>query len=215
MALTDKNLYAYCDNNPVMRADYDGDFWHIVIGAAVGALISGSVQLIYNLIVGESLTDGLAIAMLGGAASGALASTSVGIVGIVVGNSVISIAENATNQVIDNKGFNSFDMEAMLIDGAIGGIFSAFGGAGKGTKHLTNLGKQTVKRTFNATAHRGLKAGLKEAGKAFAYYGKNSVKYYEKLIKNLFSDSVCELVTTIASSNYMTCQYRRILGGMK
>ena len=30
MALTDKNLYAYCDNNPVMRVDCDGEFWHIL-----------------------------------------------------------------------------------------------------------------------------------------------------------------------------------------
>ena len=26
-ALTDKNLYSYCDNNPVMRRDDGGDFW--------------------------------------------------------------------------------------------------------------------------------------------------------------------------------------------
>ena len=26
MALTDKNLYAYCDNNPVMRRDDGGEF---------------------------------------------------------------------------------------------------------------------------------------------------------------------------------------------
>ena len=26
-ALTDKNLFAYCDNNPVMRTDGDGQFW--------------------------------------------------------------------------------------------------------------------------------------------------------------------------------------------
>ena len=36
-ALTDKNLYSYCDNNPVTRADNGGDFWHIVVGAVVGA----------------------------------------------------------------------------------------------------------------------------------------------------------------------------------
>ena len=29
-ALTDKNLFAYCDNNPVMRADHDGYFWGTV-----------------------------------------------------------------------------------------------------------------------------------------------------------------------------------------
>ncbi len=30
MALTDKNLYAYCDNNPVMRVDSGGEFWDTV-----------------------------------------------------------------------------------------------------------------------------------------------------------------------------------------
>ena len=30
MALTDKNLYAYCDNNPVVRIDCGGDFWETV-----------------------------------------------------------------------------------------------------------------------------------------------------------------------------------------
>ncbi|MBQ7315470.1 MAG: RHS repeat-associated core domain-containing protein, partial [Clostridia bacterium] len=37
-ALTDKNLYAYCDNNPVMRVDYTGEFWNILIGAFAGAI---------------------------------------------------------------------------------------------------------------------------------------------------------------------------------
>ena len=212
MGLTDKNLFAYCDNNPVMRADHGGDFWHIVVGAAVGALIGGVVKAVSNAIEGKSLTDGLATAMLAGAASGALASTGVGIVGMVAGNAAISMAENAADQVIENKGFNNFDVGDMLIDGAIGGVSGALGGAGKGTKHLTNLGKQTVKRTFNATTNKGLRAGLKEAGKAFAYYGKNSAKYYKTFVKGLPSDFISTVGTTIASSNYMKYQYRRIFG---
>ena len=31
MAYTDKNLYAYCDNNPVMRVDNGGEFWDTVL----------------------------------------------------------------------------------------------------------------------------------------------------------------------------------------
>ena len=30
MALTDKNLYAYCDNNPIMRRDDGGEFWDVI-----------------------------------------------------------------------------------------------------------------------------------------------------------------------------------------
>ena len=38
MGLTDKNLYAYCDNNPVMRVDGDGDFWETFLDVASFAL---------------------------------------------------------------------------------------------------------------------------------------------------------------------------------
>ena len=195
-----------------MRADYGGDFWHIVVGAAAGALIGGVVKAVSNAIEGKSLTDGLATAMLAGAASGALASTGVGIVGMVAGNAAISMAENATNQIIENKGFNNFDVGDMLIDGAIGGVSGAYGGAGKGTKHLTNLGKQTVKRTFNATTKNGLKAGLKEVGKAFAHYSKNTTKYYKEFVRGIRSDVIVSIGTTIASSDHMKYQYRRIFG---
>ena len=47
-ALTDKNLYAYCDNNPVMRVDYDGEYWHIIAGAIIGGAFEIGSQLISN-----------------------------------------------------------------------------------------------------------------------------------------------------------------------
>ena len=213
MALTDKNLYIYCDNNPVTRVDPDGEFWHILIGAAAGAIISGVTTLVSNAIQGQPLTDGLTTSMVAGAASGALAATGVGVVGMVAGNAAISMAENAVNQVVENEGFNNFDFGDMLVDGVIDGTLGAFGGPGKGSKHLTNLGKQTIKRTFNAGKHKGLKAGLKEAGKAFAYYGKSTAKYYKKfLLRDLPADVVSNVVLEIASSDYMKHQYRRILG---
>ena len=212
MALTDKNLYAYCDNNPVMRRDDGGEFWHVLAGAAAGAIIGGAVKMASNFIEGKSLTTGLVTAVVAGAASGALASTGIGLAGIIAGNTAISMAENAINQIVENQGFSDFDVVDMLFDGAIGGVAGAIGGAEKGTKNLMNLGKQTVKRTFNATANKGFKAGLKEAGKAFAYYGKNSAKYYKKIPKNLLVDSFSAIGTTIVTSNYMKDQYHRWLG---
>ena len=206
------NLFAYCNNNPVIRADSGGEFWHIVAGAVVGGLISGAIKVVANAIEGNDLTDGLGIAMLSGAASGALAATGVGVVGMIAGNAAISMAENAANQVIDNKGFSNFDVGDMMVDGVIGGISGALGGAGKGSKHLTNLGKQTVKRTINATTHKGIKAGIKEAGKAFSYYAKNSAKYYGDFVRGVPGDVLSSIATTIVSSNYMKHQYS-CLGG--
>ena len=40
---------------------------------------------------------------------------------------------NATTQIVENKGFDNFDVGDMLIDGTIGGISGAVGGAGYGS----------------------------------------------------------------------------------
>ena len=211
--LLGNNMFAYCNNNPVIRADSGGEFWHIVAGAVVGGLISGAIKVVANAIEGNDLTDGLGIAMLSGAASGALAATGVGVVGMIAGNAAISMAENAVNQIIDNKGFSNFDVGDMMVDCVIGGISGALGGAGKGSKHLTNLGKQTVKRTINVTTHKGINAGIKEAGKAFSYYAKNSAKYYGDFVRGVPGDVLSSIATTIVSSDYMKHQYSCLFGG--
>ena len=40
------NLYAYCMNDPVNKADPNGNAWHVVIGAAVGAATSLFWQMV-------------------------------------------------------------------------------------------------------------------------------------------------------------------------
>ena len=59
--LTDKNLYSYCDNNPVMRADSGGDFWHVLIGAAVSAAVELGSQLASGDKVSVSKVVGAAV----------------------------------------------------------------------------------------------------------------------------------------------------------
>ena len=46
MGLSDKNLYAYCDNNPVMRRDDGGMFWDTVFD--VVSLVCSVVDVIKN-----------------------------------------------------------------------------------------------------------------------------------------------------------------------
>ena len=210
-ALTDKNLYAYCDNNPVMRTDDNGDFWHIAVGGLLGGLIGGIAQVASNIIEGENAFDGVGAAFISGAASGALASTGVGIVGSIVGNAGISMIGNAATQVVENKGFDDFDVGDMLIDGAIGGISGAIGGGGSGSKHLNKLGKQTIKRTLNTTVNKGVKEGIKELGRAFSYYAKNTRAYYIALKNGIWKDVAIETTISIASSDFMKYQYRKIL----
>ena len=210
--VTDLNLFSYCDNNPVVRADVGGDVWHYFIGAAVGAAIGATVTGIASYIEdGKVDWTAVGLSAISGAASGALAASSIGVVGIAIRNAAISMTENAAAQVIHNGGFNNFSVGDMLIDGTIGGIAGALGGAGKGSKHLSNLGKQTIKRTVNAVSHDGLKVGVKEAGKALAYYGKNTVKYYARFRSGIWGDIATSVASSIATSNYMKNQYHQLL----
>lgn len=46
LALTDKNLFAYCDNNPIMRKDDGGAFWDVFLD--VVSLVSSVAEVIAN-----------------------------------------------------------------------------------------------------------------------------------------------------------------------
>ena len=78
---------------------------------------------------------------------------------------------------------------------------------------MTNLGKQTVSRTFNATKHKGLKAGFKESVKAFSYYGKNMASYYKCTYREVWKDAFNTIASHVSSSEYMKSQYYRVFGG--
>lgn len=44
--LYDKNLFAYCDNNPVMRVDYGGEFWDTIFD--VVSLVTSVAEVVVN-----------------------------------------------------------------------------------------------------------------------------------------------------------------------
>ena len=55
--LYDKNLYAYCDNNPVMRIDSSGTVWHLAVGAVVSVAIQFVADVGIGLATGSSFGE--------------------------------------------------------------------------------------------------------------------------------------------------------------
>ncbi len=82
MDVTDKNLFAYCDNNPVMRIDNGGEFWHILAGAIIGSvsnLISATIaEGIEGKIEGLDLVQILVSSVIGGAEGACTAALPAG-----------------------------------------------------------------------------------------------------------------------------------------
>ena len=83
----DKNVFSYCENDPVNRVDTEGDFWWFTaaIGAAIGAVVSGVKQVVSNVMSGDNWYNGLAGAVVGGAVEG----------GIIGGTGNVAVAECA------------------------------------------------------------------------------------------------------------------------
>ena len=53
--LTDKNLFSYCDNNPITRADSGGAVWHIVAGAMIGGVTSFVSSVAIDVVLGNEI----------------------------------------------------------------------------------------------------------------------------------------------------------------
>ena len=159
-ALTDKNLYAYCDNNPVMRGDSDGEFWNIVVGALVG----GGLELAGQLLSGKSWSE-VNWAKVGvSAASGGL-SAAVGPIAGTLMSGATDVALDALNGNINSVG----DVAKSFVWGATKSLISYGAGTlvGKATKSLTkiekigklgNEGYLGIKYSYNKGAGRAVRS---------------------------------------------------------
>ena len=135
MGLTDKNLYAYCDNNPVVRVDHGGEFWNVVIGAAIGGAISLVSSIVSEAIEGDfswkdvgQIAISTTIGALEGAAIALCPAASVAI------SAVASAADTAINGVIDGDSVGEIVTDS-LVSGAIGAV------AGSGGSEFVKGGK--------------------------------------------------------------------------
>ena len=129
-ALTDKNLYAYCDNNPVMRVDEDGEFWLelgiMAAGGIIGAFTNGIASTVSQYIINGNIDiESVAIAAASGFVSGAIAASPLGIVGQVIAGGVIGglsyVADAHANEEDVSEVGLAVAIGTGLVSGAIGG----------------------------------------------------------------------------------------------
>lgn len=127
-----KNLYSYCDNNPITRSDKEGEFWSIAAGAAIGAVIGAGSELVGQLVEsgGKSVDlKSVLIAGASGALSGAVASTGLGLSGQTVVNAAIGGISETLSQI---GGKATVKEKVTRVVGAtiIGGFAGRIGGKG-------------------------------------------------------------------------------------
>lgn len=155
-ALTDKNLFAYCDNNPVMRIDEDGEFWNWLVGAvvgAVGAALVASMQEKRGKEFWGSVANGAVAGFVGGFVSDVLVVTGCSIGGAIIAGAVGGAFGNILGNITESKITNNkLDRNSMIIDAAFGAATGAFFGAMNGPQKSmmevvkSSAGKKTLQK---------------------------------------------------------------------
>ena len=87
--LLSTNMFAYCENNPIMGSDPTGEWVHIAIGAAIGTAVQYLSDVVGNIRAGKTGVDILKPSSpvkdyVAAAVSGAIASTGSGILEVMV-----------------------------------------------------------------------------------------------------------------------------------
>ena len=148
----DKNLFAYCDNNPISREDSDGDFWVTVGIMAVGGVIGSAVSAISSAATQKILTGtvnwkSVGVAAATGFVSGAIAASPLGMVGQKIAGGIIGGLSYATDCYVNNRSMTLIGTVASVG----GGVISAKIGGGGANEHgalstVVRNTKQTIIR---------------------------------------------------------------------
>ena len=176
-ALTDKNYFAYCDNNPVGREDGSGEYWHIVVGAVVGGTVGAITQAIDQggIHNGRDLAK-LALATVTGAVGGGLGAS--GLLGVFSGAAVdafLTSTSNIVNSLIDGKPIN---WKLAIEDASVSAVTSLAVGSfyTKNTKKAVASASRSINKGKNKIVS-GLKS-TKTASKV-----KGTIKTGQKMIR--------------------------------
>ena len=152
---TDKNLFSYCDNDPIQRADTGGEFWHIVVGAVVGVAAQYVSDVITSCCEGKSFAEALKptsswVDYGAAALSGALAATGVGIGASVALNAAISGTAYLANCSLNGVEATPLDFALTTGIGALSGLVGGSGANGAKLRGVVKTSKAVLATAVSA-----------------------------------------------------------------
>ena len=175
--LLSTNMFAYCENDPVNRSDPSGEAFSLItiaVGATVGALVNAAGTAAANILEGKDWNDGIGLALLSGAVSGAVSTISMNPAARLAISAVASAAESVYDQV---KNDGSVNLGRLTADVAIGTISGCRGYIGNNlTGSFVKSGNMLKGQIGNAFKSKNIFDGLKRAGRN---YLKRTLKLYK------------------------------------
>ena len=163
-------MFAYCNNNPISRADSSGDFFNTVCGAIVGGLLAGFTRDKEKETFGEAFLRGAVTGAIAGAAldisiatAGAGAALAIAAVGGAAAAALDYGWETANKE-------EEVTLAGCVTNGIIGGGLNVlFMGAGRVVGRaigdsVTTVAKALWKNTLNSVTSRTGKFVAKKLG---------------------------------------------------
>ena len=175
------NRYSYCLNNPLKYNDPSGEFWHLVIGAAIGGVINWALNggdfnakglgyFATGAVAGAlsaGIGSGVNVAMAGGSFSAGFWGTAAGIssTGFIAGAATGASAgfaggfvSGAGNSWVGGNSFGKGLIEGLksggisaLSSGVIGGLIGGFDALNKGTNFWTGKAKFDIAGAYSCS----------------------------------------------------------------
>lgn len=154
------NMFAYCNNNPVINADSRGTFFNAIIGGLVGGIVGG----ITAAINGDNIWAGVGIGAATGAVAGLCVDIAVatgGVGAIVIAGAGGMLASGVSYAATETVNGRDIDMGTLVFEATVGGVFNivSFGTAGGsmakvGGKVIDNLTKNFASSLMENTTRK-------------------------------------------------------------
>lgn len=179
--LTDKNYFAYCDNNPVIRTDSDGDYWHIVAGAAVGGIVNAVAQAIdQGGIHNAKDVAKIALSTITGAVGGALSASGLvsnALVAVTIDGALTAVTDLGISLIDNDFNFEKIDWFETISNVAVSASTSAI--VGKVYNESTSNAVSTISKSMQKGKNK-IKKGLSSPKTASKVKG--TIKTGQKMI---------------------------------
>ena len=203
------NLYAYCNNNPVMYSDPTGQlFSMLLIGALIGFAVNFAISATTQLLTEGEVNWGTAVIDGAfGAVSGALAVTGIGAVATGVINGALSLVNSTITTGIENNWqFSMIDYVSIVGSAFASGIISGItrGEALKRLLPVKSMANMAQTGINNAIASG---RGVKQMSSAMSRYANSHILRY-------FTDDLAENSSLTFYQSMMFASWRTGFNGI-